>query len=339
GRLADAVRLQTGRGDGAPGRTAGRDRAVGHAAAGRRRARRTPVRAPYRERADLDEGGTSGQGPAGVLSQSGGRPLAGRERPDRPGRPVAGARAAQGPPPRRPGDDRRGVGAAPPGPAERAPGGGGAGTARGAQRLPHQERLLGRAAGAGGQVAGAVRLAGGAPDRGRGAAGPPALPRRPSGGGHGGPGVVLARRLPRGPRRTPRPLPQTPLARGPPHGHPHPAHQPIGVPEDVVIQEAALNNAAWCDALCRAHGLPGAFTERAWTNPRRTPPYYTDAVTLSPEATPADVLPHTDATPGASIKDSFTTLTPPGFGLLFEATWIHRPGGTPGAHSWKVVQD
>ncbi|MEV4103967.1 hypothetical protein AB0J42_27250 [Nonomuraea sp. NPDC049649] len=106
-----------------------------------------------------------------------------------------------------------------------------------------------------------------------------------------------------------------------------------------MIQEAALNNAAWCDVLCRAHGLPGAFTERAWTNPRRTPPYYPDAVTLSPEATPADVLPRIDATPGASIKDSFATLTPPGFDLLFEATWIHRPGATPGAHSWKVVQD
>src|SRR5690606_38245855 len=41
----------------------------------------------------------------------------------------------------------------------------------------------------------------------------------------------------------------------------------------------------------------------------------------------------------ASIKDSFATLTPPGFGLLFEATWLHRPGGTPGERSWKVVQD
>ncbi|MFG1941410.1 hypothetical protein [Nonomuraea sp. NPDC048826] len=107
-----------------------------------------------------------------------------------------------------------------------------------------------------------------------------------------------------------------------------------------MIGEAALNNAAWCDALCRAHGLPGVFTRRAWTNPRRTPPYYPDAVTLSPDATAADVLPRIDATGGASVKDSFAALTLPGFELLFEATWLHRPGALPAgrAAGWEVVR-
>ncbi|MFI6635759.1 hypothetical protein ACIBI7_43305 [Nonomuraea fuscirosea] len=102
---------------------------------------------------------------------------------------------------------------------------------------------------------------------------------------------------------------------------------------------AARDNASWCDLMCRAHGRPGTFTERAWTNPARTPPFYPDAVTLSPAATAADVLGRIDAGPGASVKDSFATLALPGFEVLFEARWIHRdaPGRTPTA--WTVVED
>ncbi|MFI7452250.1 hypothetical protein ACIBQX_32475 [Nonomuraea sp. NPDC049714] len=94
-----------------------------------------------------------------------------------------------------------------------------------------------------------------------------------------------------------------------------------------MMLQAALNNAEWCDAMCRAHGFPGVFAPRAWTNPVRTPLFYPDAVTLSPDATLDDVLPGIDTGPGASIKDSFATLDlrPAGFEALIEATWIHRP--------------
>ncbi|MGN9841422.1 hypothetical protein ACTMTI_25175 [Nonomuraea sp. H19] len=106
---------------------------------------------------------------------------------------------------------------------------------------------------------------------------------------------------------------------------------------------AARDNAEWCDAMCRAHGLPGAFTQRAWTNPARTPVLYPDAVTLTPDATAADVLDHIDTDSGASVKDSFATLDLPGFDVLFEAQWIHHPA--PGTRpsrapiSWEVVRD
>ncbi|MGW4960852.1 hypothetical protein ACWEPL_26860 [Nonomuraea sp. NPDC004186] len=90
------------------------------------------------------------------------------------------------------------------------------------------------------------------------------------------------------------------------------------------VAAAARDNAEWCDAMCRAHGTPGAFADRAWTNPARTPPFYPDAVTLSPDATAADVLGRIDAGPGASVKDSFATLDLPGFEVLFEGQWIHR---------------
>ncbi|MGI5284530.1 hypothetical protein ACQEVF_14475 [Nonomuraea polychroma] len=111
----------------------------------------------------------------------------------------------------------------------------------------------------------------------------------------------------------------------------------------TIIALAARDNAEWCDTMCRAHGLPGTFTERAWTNPARTPPFYPDAVTLSPDATAADVLGRIDAGPGASVKDSFATLDLPGFDVLFEAQWIHHPApaSTPAttAITWEVVGD
>ncbi|MEO3799482.1 hypothetical protein [Nonomuraea sp. B1E8] len=122
------------------------------------------------------------------------------------------------------------------------------------------------------------------------------------------------------------------------------------------LAEAVRDNAGWCDLMCRAHGSPGTFTGRAWTNAVRTPLFYPDAVTLSPSATAADVLDRIDSGPGASVKDSYATLDLPGFDVLFEAQWLWRsaPGRTdasrtgtgpaarrrPGAGiGWEVVGD
>ncbi|MGW0772125.1 hypothetical protein ACWD01_00395 [Streptomyces sp. NPDC002835] len=101
---------------------------------------------------------------------------------------------------------------------------------------------------------------------------------------------------------------------------------------DDRARTAARNNAEWCEAMCRAHGLPGDFGPRAWTNPRRTPLLYPDAVTLSEAATADDVLAAVDtAGGGCSVKDSFASLdlSGAGFDVLFEARWLHRPTGTP----------
>lgn len=95
---------------------------------------------------------------------------------------------------------------------------------------------------------------------------------------------------------------------------------------------AAANNAAWCDAVCRTHGLTGRLDAGAWSVSRRSPPAYPDAVTLRPDVTAGEVLTRIDVGSGASVKDSFATvdLTRYGFQVLIEAEWIHRaPGGVP----------
>jgi hypothetical protein len=95
---------------------------------------------------------------------------------------------------------------------------------------------------------------------------------------------------------------------------------------------AARNNAEWCAAVCRSHGIPEAFGAFAWTSSGRPPLYYPDAVTLRPDTVPADFLPAIDAArPGCSVKDSFASLDLTGYGFraLFDAQWIHRPAGIP----------
>lgn len=86
--------------------------------------------------------------------------------------------------------------------------------------------------------------------------------------------------------------------------------------------------------MCRAHGVTGEFGAEAWATAVRTPLYYPDAVTLEPDAGRDALVARIDtASPGASVKDSFADLelAEAGFGVLFEAQWIHRRAGAPAA--------
>ncbi|WP_030347294.1 hypothetical protein [Streptomyces sp. NRRL S-1022] len=113
--------------------------------------------------------------------------------------------------------------------------------------------------------------------------------------------------------------------------------------EQSMVRAAARNNAEWCAAMSRSHGLAGEFGEEAWAAPARTPPYYPDAVTLAPGADPAALAARIDTTaPGASVKDSFADLdlTAAGFQVLFEAQWIHRAtsaAATASGLAWGVA--
>ncbi len=119
--------------------------------------------------------------------------------------------------------------------------------------------------------------------------------------------------------------------------------------ETRLVRAAARNNADLCDLVARAHGATGVFAADVWTSTRRTPTYYPDAVTLDPDAEPGAVLERIDASPGASVKDSFGVLdlAPFGFRVPFWAEWIHRPGNraigawgrTGGELPWTDVAD
>jgi hypothetical protein len=119
----------------------------------------------------------------------------------------------------------------------------------------------------------------------------------------------------------------------------------VTTPQQFLVRAAARNNAEWCAAMSRSHGLAGKFGAQAWAAPSRTPLYYPDAVTLVPGADPVALAARIDtAAPGASVKDSFADLdlTEVSFQVLFEAQWIHRPASAPAPASdlvWDVAGD
>lgn len=102
------------------------------------------------------------------------------------------------------------------------------------------------------------------------------------------------------------------------------------------VEQAARNNAIWCDTMCRAHGAAGEFHEDVWFNRNPAPRFYPNGVTLVEQRHVAGQLAQIQelaATfPGHwAIKDSFAELdlAELAFQLLFEATWIWRAPSAP----------
>jgi RimJ/RimL family protein N-acetyltransferase len=113
-----------------------------------------------------------------------------------------------------------------------------------------------------------------------------------------------------------------------------------------LVRVAARNNAEWCDAFCRTHGIAGRFEDDAWWSPERTPPLYPDAVTLVPGADAGSIIARIDAGAGCSIKDSFADLdlAAHGFELLFRAEWLcleaaRNPVASTGWSSIETVEE
>ena len=99
-----------------------------------------------------------------------------------------------------------------------------------------------------------------------------------------------------------------------------------GVSNRSLASAAARNNAEWCHAFSRTHGIAGRFQAAFWSSPVRTPPLYPDAVTLRPEIPVARVLAGIDTSEGCGVKDSFASLDlgADGFRPLFRAKWVVR---------------
>jgi len=103
---------------------------------------------------------------------------------------------------------------------------------------------------------------------------------------------------------------------------------------------AALNNARWCDAVCRAHGHAGRFLPHMWVNAATVPRFYPNAVTLAvgdaaleEQRSTVEILQKSNLPGRWSVKDSFNKLdlSRRGFEVLFEANWIRSemPGEGP----------
>jgi hypothetical protein len=108
---------------------------------------------------------------------------------------------------------------------------------------------------------------------------------------------------------------------------------------DPRIALAARNNAEWCDAVTRAWGGRGRFESSLWINPGEAPPFYPNAVTLTP--TP-EIRAIAEAQGDFAVKESFRTLdlTAFGFAPLFDATWIWRdPQAIETDGRWRIIRD
>lgn len=106
---------------------------------------------------------------------------------------------------------------------------------------------------------------------------------------------------------------------------------------------AAANNAEWCDVFCHSHGIQTTLDVHAWTARTRTPRYYPDAITLTPEVGARDLLGRIDTSAGCSVKDSFASLdlAAEGFDVLFDARWVISttlPSRLSGDLLWEVVR-
>jgi hypothetical protein len=120
---------------------------------------------------------------------------------------------------------------------------------------------------------------------------------------------------------------------------------------EAKLLAAVRNNALWCDAICRAHGVLGEFHEAYWINHGNVPPYTSKLITLAGGERAREQLAAIESLIETepetfSVKDSFQCLNFAllGFGVLFHATWIFWTPGTklpmdPAEQlKWSVVQ-
>ncbi len=106
---------------------------------------------------------------------------------------------------------------------------------------------------------------------------------------------------------------------------------------------AALNNAVWCDAVCRAAGGTTQFAEDLWRSSAPSPSYFPNVITLDSRAKLAAVEAALRACASSSaelgVKDSFRTLEllPIGFSKLFDASWIWKDAAHPLQTAWRLT--
>jgi hypothetical protein len=116
-----------------------------------------------------------------------------------------------------------------------------------------------------------------------------------------------------------------------------------GVPDETTL--CVLSNVAWCDAVCRSHGLTPQLGRDMWIQRRQGPPYYSNGITVSrfAEENQYAAIEELKAKlpDGFSIKDSFARLdlAKAGFSSLFAAEWVWLDAeALPSGSDWTRVE-
>jgi hypothetical protein len=102
---------------------------------------------------------------------------------------------------------------------------------------------------------------------------------------------------------------------------------------------AVRDNAAWCQRVCAAHGVPARRRGDRWLVHGRAPAGYPDLITLRPGLTVEAALDGVDAGPGCSVKDSWSDLdlAAHGFDVLASGTWLWSEPGEPAHSPWTTI--
>lgn len=103
---------------------------------------------------------------------------------------------------------------------------------------------------------------------------------------------------------------------------------------------AVRDNAAWCQRVCAAHGVPARRRGDRWLVQGRAPVGYPDVITLRPGLAAADVLDGVDTGPGCSVKDAWADVDLAGYGfdVLATGSWLWAEPGRAGAAPWTAIE-
>jgi hypothetical protein len=111
---------------------------------------------------------------------------------------------------------------------------------------------------------------------------------------------------------------------------------------DPRLRAAVDTSLAWYADVFALHGIPTRVEDGVWWALEPPPPWHSDVKTTEPGVDVARVLAVQES---GAVADSFgdLDLTPHGFTVLIEATWVHHhPLDEPPAelpHGWTVVRD
>jgi hypothetical protein len=93
---------------------------------------------------------------------------------------------------------------------------------------------------------------------------------------------------------------------------------------DLRLRAAVDASVCWYDELFAVHGIRHRTAQGMWAALAPPPPLHSAAKSVQPWATATRALTDVAAFEHCSIADSFGSLDPPGFDVLFEARWIFR---------------